>query len=433
MEFEIALPLKRGPYSPSRMDAAVCPYHFKESYINKNPKGKIEDLPRARGSAVHEIFEIITKDLIKSETVVYDDVKIRSMVTEAVNRHPAAYQEVQEIINMVKLYLRTPPKDITPESDIELKLAIRFKLDANGKVDTYEDEIIRTRKDGSEIVEKVIRPRFEACGYDDKDAVARGRADILTISDDMTTAFIYDHKTQMNVEDSDTFQLGFYAWVISQVYPFIQSAHTTLHFCRFGLYSQSYEWDKTGLYEIESEFLARIAIIESRQNHDVAVANKNCQYCPYMIDCPIMKEYFVIDKVTGKTTTMIDSPEIIGGTDQAVKIAGLVHAMDEYEKDIKKNLKKHVQNFGPVAIPGIVFDIQAEEKVDWDKVNKSPILKEKIWNTMKSAGLDPLHFMNFSDSSMNNFWLIDARKEAVEEVGKNLPRKVATTFKGRKA
>src|SRR5688572_25405175 len=108
---------------------------------------------------------------------------------------------------MVNKYLKRPPAKLVKDATTEMRLAVKYE-------------------DGA----------FVECDYDDPEAFARGRADIMFISDDMSTAVVYDHKTQYNKEEADTFQMGFYAWVIAKQNPFLKEIHTVMHFVRFGDY-----------------------------------------------------------------------------------------------------------------------------------------------------------------------------------------------------
>src|SRR5690606_14186785 len=94
--------LKYGPYSPSRLDTGVCGYAFYKQYVDPERKSRprTENLPQARGSAVHEVFEKITETLVENPSHVFDPFKVKDWVVESVQRHPAAYQEVSEILEM---------------------------------------------------------------------------------------------------------------------------------------------------------------------------------------------------------------------------------------------------------------------------------------------------------------------------------------------
>ncbi len=397
--------LKYGPYSPSRLDTATCGFAFHRQYINPETKSRrYEGLAQARGSAVHEVFEQITKRLCEGEKTTFSEAEIRHWVTEAVNRHPAAYQEAGEVTEMAKLYVNKPPMLLTKDAGIELRLAV--KADFSGESLTFSE-----------------------CDYDDPQAFARGRADIMLISDDTTTAIVYDHKTQPNIEDADTFQMGFYAWVISKAHPYLDQIQTVLHFARYGVYSEPYVWTKEDLAKIEDEIVTRIAIVESRKEW-VATPNKNCQYCPYISECPAVAEYLEV-KENGDYRVKNNNLQIFGDTQKAVKMAGLVNVLEDLIGNAKDELKQHVKMYGAIAIPGKIFEFRSsDEKVDWDVVNKK--LRDKVYKIFEKYEVDPKMFMSFGQTASKGVWLLE-NEELLRELSAAMPKTRDTTFKGYKA
>jgi len=394
--------LKYGPYSPSRLDTATCGYAFKRQYIDKDSKSKrVEGVPQARGSAVHEVFEMITRRLCSAEASGFNANEVRSWVTEAIGRHPAAYPETMPILEMAKLYIERPPKVLVPDAGIELRLAVK------------------QIHDGS----------FVECDYDDPSALGRGRADIFMVSDDTTTAIVYDHKTQPNVEEADTFQMGFYAWVISKIHPYLDEIRTVLHFARYGHYSTPYVWTKDDLAKVEDEVLTRISIIESRTTWE-PTPNKNCQYCPFKTECPALAE--LIEMLPdGGYRIHNKALHILGDTQRAVKVAGLVNILEELIKEGKDNLKEHVKEFGPIAIPGKIYEFkQSELKVAWDIVNKK--LRNQVYEIFEKHKVDPKALMGFSQTFSKSIWMFE-NQALVDDLTKILPTEIETTFRGSKA
>lgn len=437
--------MKYGPYSPSRLETATCGYAFHRQYIDPaKPNKKYENLPQARGSAVHEVFEQITKKLISNPNAVFSADEIQTWVSEAVNRHPAAYPEMGQILEMAKLYIRKPPSTLTTDAGIELRLAIkplidpetgRQKLNPDYKLAEMLDEEFRSRTQAQSPYRTeqgdlipVMRPAFHECHYDDPEAFARGRADIMLISDDTTMALVYDHKTQPNVEDADTFQLGFYAWVISVIYPFLDNIQTVLHFARYGHYSEPFSWNRKQLFEIEDEVMTRVQNIETRVGWE-ATPNKNCQYCPFLMECPAMAEFMERD-ANGNVRVKADHLRILGDTNKAVRVAGLINVLDELMDRAKGELKEHVKNSGPIAIPGKVYEYRPSEGIHWDKVNKG--LREQAYAVFEKHGVDPKAFMSFNQTASKGVWLL-GNEALVQELSELFPRKVETKFGGYKA
>ena len=441
--------LKYGPYSPSRLSTGVCGYSFYRQYIDENRKKEPGNLPQDRGSAVHEIFEKVTEKLIRTKKqCTFSENEIRNWVVEAVNRYPAAAPETGNILKMVRLYIDRPPVVLTDDAEIELRLAIKLDKDENGNIKTYLDKnvtrpspaidkidpdtgnpVFRRDPEGGTLYlnQPVERPVFVQCDYDDPDAFARGRADILMISDDTTNAIIYDHKTQMNVETSDTFQMGFYAWVISRIYPFLDNVRTILHFAQFGMYSEEYEWEHEDLYGIEDEVITRVGILESKQEWSAQPHDK-CQYCSFISDCPIIKEFIDIDKETGDYRVVNSDVRTLGDTGRAIKVAGLVHAMNEMVSNGKKELRNHVKDFGPIAIPGVVYDIRVKDEVNWKRLCGSKF-RDKFYELCEKHEIEPKRFMGFSKTFSDSIWF-DKNLEFVKEFRELVTIKPKSEFKG---
>jgi len=398
--------LKYGPYSPSRLDTAVCGYAFKKQYIEHDPQAKKENLPQARGSAVHEIYETITKKIIDCPSYVFSGDEVRQWVVDAINRHPAAYMETEAILEMAKLYIRKPPATLVSDAEVELKLAVKWVITEAGT-------------------------KFETCDYDDPQAFVRGKADILMISDDTTYAMVYDHKTQPNIEDADTFQLGVYSWLIWKRYPFLQEVRTVLHFARYGIYSQPYVWTQEQMLQIEEELITRVTIVENRTSWD-AVPHSKCQYCNLMMECPAVREFFNVSE-DGRIQVKAENLAILGNTGKAVKVAGMINIFEEMLKKAKSSLREYVKESGmAIAIPGKVYDFYSDTSIDWDKVNKSAEIKEKAYAIFQKYGIDPKDFMGFSQTFSKPVWMLE-NEALVKELAETFPRKSSTEFSGKKA
>lgn len=396
--------LKYGPYSPSRLEVANCPYSFFRQYIDPDKKAlRVEGLPQARGSVVHEVLEQITKEMIKiapnhiEAALPFSSDDVERLIVEAIGRHPAAYQDVPTIRGMIDLYLRRRPVFLTNNATVEVRMAVKW---SNNK--------------------------FIECDYDDPEAAARGRADIMMLSDDLSTALVYDHKTQPNVEEADTFQLGFYSWVILRSNPFLSNVKTILHFVRYGKYTEPFVWSKDDLQGIEDEIMTRISIIESKTSWD-AVPNKMCQYCPVLASCPVMSENFEI-REDGTLVPKNHLEYYDTSTEGAVKMAQRLQVLEEFVRRDKDRLKEHVKLYGPVAIHGKVYDFSPDEKVDWDKVNK--IHRNHAYEVFRKHGKDEREFMGFSQTFSTGIWRLGS-EELIKEL--EFPKKITSEFRGRKA
>lgn len=396
--------LKYGPYSPSRLDLASCPYAFYHSYVapREERPSKIASLAQDRGSAIHLVLERITQRMCQDKDASFSSAEIHKWVAEAIEQHPAAYQETGLIIEMAKLYIKKPPQILTSDAETELRLALKWGGEERG---------------------------FVECDYDDPMAVARGRADIWMISDDTQYGVCYDHKSQPHIEEADTFQQGFYAWVLMRTNPFLSEIKSVLHFTRYGCYSDPHIWTQEELQQIEDEVVTRISIIENTKEW-VAVPNKNCQYCRHLGSCPAMAEFIEL-LPNGDYRVKPQNLHALGDTMKAVKLAGFVQAGEEALGIAKSSLKAHVEATGPIAIPGVVFDFKSTEKIDWNKCNTKG-RRKKLYEIFESHGIDPRDFMSFNATASKAIWAID-NPGLVQELSEFMPRKVDVQFSGRKS
>jgi CRISPR/Cas system-associated exonuclease Cas4 (RecB family) len=393
---------KYGPYSPSRLETATCGYAFQRTYIDRAAKTtQLASLPQERGSAVHEVFEYVTKKMCLEKNPSFESEELRSEIAKAINKFPSAYQEVGEIMEMVALYIRKPPIGLTKNALTELRLAV-----------TWDEK----KKD------------FVECEYDDPDAFMRGRADVLDISADTTIATIIDHKTQPNIEEADTFQMAIYVWVIWKIYPFLEEVRTVLHFARYGRYSEEYVWTKNDLGKIEDEILTRVGIVESRTEWK-ATPYKNCQYCEIKLECPVVKEFIEL-RDDGTWAAKPNNFKTFGDTDKAVALAGLINITEEVTKKAKDGLREHIKLSGVgIAIPGKVYEFRASDSVDWDRTNSK--LKGQLMEYIKSNGKDPARYMGFSQTFTKGIFL-DEDSTFVEGFRVLLPVSSSTEFRGSK-
>lgn len=404
--------MKYNPYSASRLDSATCGYLFYNTYVNpRTDRRSVRTLPQDRGSAVHEILEYMThkyKDnldypfftvpaehKLDRPTPTYEMTQI---IQEAVNKYPASFEQLDVLENCAIRYARRRPQNIDSETGIELMLAVKF--------------------DGEEIVQ---------CDFDDPDAIMRGKIDLLFFSDDAKGAKIIDHKTQMNIETSDTFQMGVYSWLTSKCYPWLEHIESSLYFAQFGVYSEPVVWNKEDLKRIEGEILAKIDIVEARDNWD-ACPNYHCQYCQFVGECPALKDMVDVDEITGFIRVKDDNTKILGDTTKAIKLAQRIKVLETYVTDAKKNLKDHISEFGPISIPGVIYEFRAKTEVNWDKANK---IKDTLKEVLEKYGLDAMDFMGYSSTFSKKMALlesVDLKKEFFELI----PTKTTTTFRGYK-
>jgi len=404
--------MKYAPYSSSRLDSATCGYLFYHTYVEPRvDRKKIRSLPQDRGSAVHEILEYMAKAYKKDINHPFFTVpaetryakpkpteEMQKAIQDAVNLYPASYQQIDVLESCAATFARRRLDIIDEETGVELMLAVKREGDT-----------------------------FVQCDFDDKKAIMRGKIDLLFFSDDAKGATIVDHKTQMNIEQADTFQMGVYAWLTSKCHPWLEEIESSLYFAQFGVHSEPVVWDKEDLARMEGEILSRIDIVESRTNWDPC-PNHNCQYCDLVAECPALTNLVEVDKEKGFVMIKDDNVAILGDTNKAVYIAQMIKVLETYVNAARKTLRDHVKEFGPISIPGTLYEHRPKTEVDWKKANK---IRWDLKKLLVDNGIDPVEYMGFSATFSKDLALIDNDKLR-KEIFDKIPTKTSTTFKGYK-
>ena len=386
--------LQYGPYSPSRLETAICGFAFKKQYIDKDETQRyMEDKVAAdRGSVVHEVFEQINRQLMKDKHHVFSEAEVRQWIAESVQRNPSSYQDMATLFGCVATYIRNLP-EIPADAMIEERLALDMSL--------------------------------KECGYNSPNALVRGRADLMWFDEDLS-ATVLDYKTQPHIETADTFQMGIYALVIARSYN-LKAVKTIIYFARYGKYSAPVIWDEEALADVERILLGKIQVIETRTSWDPTPHN-GCQYCPYRLQCPIMKEAFDIDDEGNVVAKGNDLFNIAGDVSRATKLAGLMVQMEEVVSLGKKALREFTKKYEiPVTTGNKAFMHKLKEEMDWAYVNKGSN-KFKMIDTMRKHGSNPETYMEFTARSNSVFLLEDNKSAMMEEIKKQVPKKISSSF-----
>ena len=382
--------VKYGPYSPSRLEVALCPHRFKGQYIDKTVKDEGSVASR-RGNVVHETFEELTKGWLVDKPLNWDDVI--SILTKKMAEYLITEEDAQKVcIDAARCYMMNPPQKL--------------------------DTILGTEE---QIAVKYVGNEWTTCEWDDPDAFARGKIDILMIDDD-NIATILDHKTQMYICTADTFQMGFYAWMVKIAYPYVEAVNTQLHFCHPSLnfYSKPFLWDKDMLDGHFDHIRVAVGIAENMVEYP-AIPNHNCQYCPIKMECPRLK------KLRARRSAMkgaIKGPLI--SAKEAKGHAEVLTVLEENSKLMKSSLKTFVQEIGSVQLPGIEYAMIASESYTVPMANRKDLIAK-----LGEYGLNPYAFLDFSATNLKKLWrsLDENQLKAVQDL---LEPKKTTSFRSRK-
>ena len=385
--------LQYGPYSPSRLDTGICGYAFHKQYVEKVDQKRVDNLAASRGSVVHEVFEHMCEKM-KAGDYAFNEEECRKWMSESIGRYPAAYEDTEMIWECIKKFADNPPKDMPADAEIERKLALTADM--------------------------------KECDYDSPDALVRGRADLLWFDENLV-AHILDHKTQPNVEEASTFQMGVYALVIARTYD-LEQVYTKIYFARYGKYSKDHLWTEEDLKTIENLLLSRVETIEHRTVWD-ATPHNGCQYCGHRTTCPIYKDNFKVDEDTG-AVSVIDKDVFNPHADvyRAQKLAAVAIQLEELLAVATKNLNTFVKEHGqPIVCGNKAFMFKPKEDIDWTYVNRTQ--RASIADCLKRNGIEPMNYAAFSKKSFSPIYYSEDDKAAMfSELDLLMPRKTTTTF-----
>lgn len=382
--------VKYGPYSPSRLEVANCPFRFKAEYKDKIIKDE-RSLAARRGNVVHETFEEITKAWLINKGLNWDQVV--ETLTKLMALHQLTEEDAQnDCIGAARCYMFNPPKNLDTILGTEEQIAVKH--------------------DGE---------KWVTCNWDDPDAYARGKIDLLLIDDD-NEATIIDHKTQLYVQSADTFQMGFYAWLVKIAYPYVTGVNTILHFCHPDLdfYSKPSLWDKDDIENMETRIKVSIGIVESVTEHP-AIPNHYCVYCPLKMECPKLEE---ISERKPALKGAKKGPLL--SAKAAQKHAEVITVLEENNKDMKKSLRTFVEQVGPVQLPGLEYGMVPSDGYEVPLENR-----RKLIELLGDYGQDPYSMMSFPAARLKKLWKVLDQKQ-LESVRDLLRPTKKTSFKVRK-
>ena len=333
----------------------------------------------------------MTKGLIASQPLTWEETQ-KIIASKLVEHKITDGEDINLCVRAARVFMDNPPPDLDKILGTEEHLALKY---VDGK-----------------LVE---------CDWKDPDCYVRCKIDILQIDGNVAT--VIDHKTQQYIETADTFQMGFYAWMVKKFYPYVSEVKTILHFCHpdINYYSKPVSWFDEELKIVETEIHVRIEAIESITEHE-AVPNYHCNYCSLVLQCPKVQELNTKRTQYGvvRNGPLIDATE-------AQAIAGILTVVDQGRKVLNEKLQKFVKEIGSVDIQGKRYSYEVSEKKELPDSNK-----QALWEVLEKYGLNPMDFMDFDLSKIQALWKTGAKKSFFEDVEQLLHTTKNTKFGGRK-
>lgn len=432
----IRRPVKYGPYSPSRLVAAMCAQRFFGQYVRKD-RSVTSSVNSARGSAIHLVLSQITKHLMEGSLIT--PTLISKWVTDSIALHPMAYEQVDLVRASANAYLSNPSPYMNKDTNCEKSFAVAFYEEAS-----FDDTA-------------VLQRGYVPVEYSNEDGSANsnaffgGRLDQISVDEITKTVTILDHKStpSANKNPEHTFQLGAYGWLVSMFYPgykirtVIHYAHPDLNF-----YGSPTYWSSEELSEMEMYIHDRVWSLEGYQEFP-ALPGSACDYCHMVQECPenlALAEQKARGQVDLNIRSFADLPRIA----KHLRVVGALY--DELNSTLKNGIEKFAPQNG-VAIDGMVYKFKAsDEAVDWvstdikirdESVRAQQLLvdanlsKEErrkyelmaklpdLAAVLKHWGVDPMAFKEWQGQKLKNLWRLD--KPGMMEMLKDYVVKSKTT------
>jgi hypothetical protein len=407
-----------GPYSPSRLIAGKCPKRFFGQYVRKD-KVISHTLASARGSAIHEVLEKITKSRMASD--ILTTKQVYEWVTESVGKHPAAYSQVDLIKEAADAYVQNPSPYVNSTTECEKTFAVQLWVE-----DTWDDNATPTYA-------FVEVPYYLEDGRPNPDAFFGGKIDQISIDHQLKIVTVLDHKStpSANEKDDHTFQVGAYAWLVGMFYPGYK-VKTAIHYChpKLNFYSAPIEWYQDDLREMQHHILLKINSLEAYETFE-AIPGNACDYCHIIQECDV---YEKVRDQKSKGTIDLNANTV----EDLIRLAKELYVIDQMYSQLNTVLKEGIERLCPnngVNIGGVSYGFNKGESVDWEATNKKigeesrraqikgesqsyeseedrrwseQIIKTPTLDSLlRSYEVEPNNFKNYNGTKMKNLWKLD--------------------------
>ena len=291
---------KPAAYSFSRLDLfGRCPFAFQKIYLEKIPRAESE--PLKIGSMVHKLAAKYLDRLIAAG--LQTDWEFAEQLTPV-----GAPADVLEIWPRFYNNFVLPPMEAP---GVEKRLA--------------------------------FTKTWQPTEFFAPDAYFRAVVDLAYRQGDLVV--VQDWKSNRVVPETveKDLQLRIYGWGVRQaLFPDAQEILLRLHFLRYSAEREILLLPED-LDGVPAELEAMIAVIEAEKHFDPKPGSF-CGWCGITAHCPVMAQALVPAQIMYPVTQA-----------DAVKAATLLLMISEMDKALKENLKRYVQEFGPVVVGDVSY------------------------------------------------------------------------------
>jgi hypothetical protein len=355
---------KKRSYSFSKLETAEkCPWAYKKIYIERLPRAETE--PLVIGKMLHDLTSRYLDRLIEAQ--LQTDWEYAAGLTP--QEAPA---DVFDIWPRFFNFFILPPMEAP---GVELKLA----FDRNWKPIEYlgNDAFFRMVIDWT---------------Y---------RQDELVIVQDWKSNRVVPETVEKNL------QLRIYGWGVRESrYPDATEILLRLHFLRYGAEREVLLLPED-LATVPDELEKRIAQIESWKDFE-PTPGSFCGWCGVMAHCPVMAQALVPVNILYPATR-----------EDAVKAATLLLAIQTMDAELKNNLKRYVNENGPVPVGDVVYGPKISTSYELDpKEITDYLLNEGGLETDQAWGL-----LNLTKTGLESGLRKLRRKDLIPKVLELAPNK----------
>lgn len=312
-------------YSVSRLETyKQCPAKFKFNYIDKIPQ--VQDTYfLEKGSVIHEAIAELLKgnELGKDILFKLDNEDLRE-----------GFKQVKRAVEYAKKYQIVGAE-------------IKFNVDSNFKI---------------------LKDFF------DENGMLRGVIDCLAKDEDGIV--IIDWKT--GYTEPNRFQILSYAFIVWKI--FNVAISKVVYYMTATGEEIEFRVEESDLIWAEKNITELIKAVEADTTFK-ATPNKYCRYCPYIVRCPLLKDYSKeIDNITND--------------EDAKKYISEVETLDKLLKNKKELVNNYIKSLDSGKIQyddGKKYGVYLSETIS----KKRGLTDSEIASFIKSKNIDPLDYAHF--------------------------------------
>ena len=351
-----------GGYSFSKIDMFMrCPSAYKMRYIDNItvPPNRYMLIGKAAHEAVAEYMEYLRDTEQLKDLKEWEKIKKRYYA-----ENPWFADDLKEILDSANDLILPP--EVCPEIEFSIR------IDENGEI----------------------------LDNDNRDYFFIGVVDLAYMKDNKIV--IIDWKTSRTDQYTNPNQIKVYAWLMSHLYPEVQSYIVSFHYLRTGK-EQKEEITAHEIREFEDWIKGVIARIESETKFK-ANPGDGCSLCDYILYCPVLR-YSLEQKVI-KTETEED----------VKRAAKMLWVMEQACEKLRYDLKKWVEIHGDIHFDNISLGYSSHQKVEFSTKQKMELAQyllkhglteEEMWEvfsvskTSVKTGLYKTNKENLLDNALS--------------------------------